>query len=80
MLRRTCRRLGHQLIKEPMPNVEHDTTARGRATFANVKKTLEREMAILGAGSVLAAYTIYSAYATPLTTIKADGSIVGGSK
>jgi hypothetical protein len=75
MFRRSASRLGHQLIKEPMPNVEHDTTARGRATLANVKSTLEREVGVLGCGSLLAVFSLWSAYSTPVATISASGKV-----
>ena len=70
MFRRCTRRLGHQLINEPMPNVEHDTTARGRRTFGNVKTTLEQELAVMGAGIVLASFSIISAYRATPTTVR----------
>mmetsp|Transcript_39922 Transcript_39922/g.123363 ORF Transcript_39922/g.123363 Transcript_39922/m.123363 type:complete len:81 (+) Transcript_39922:30-272(+) len=80
MFRRSISRLGHQLIKEPMPNVEHDTTARGRATLANVKSTLEREMTVMGCGAVVALYSFWSAYSTSVPTVKASGAIVTETK
>ena len=75
MFRQSFRRLGHQLIREPMPNVEHDTAARGRATFGSVMDTIKFEAMVAGAGVALASYCVFSAYTTPVTIIRSNGKI-----
>lgn len=75
MLRRSFRRLGHQLIKEPMPNVEHDTLARGAATNANVRSDIQRELKIMAVGLVLGSCSILSAYSTQVPVVRPDGTM-----
>jgi hypothetical protein len=74
MLRRCSRRLGHQLIVEPLPTVEHDTLARGRMTFAHVMNTVQHEAAVAGVGVVLAAFSLYGGYTTKVPVIRSNGS------
>ncbi len=58
-----------------MPNVEHDTLARGRKTMEHVKLEINRDAGIMACGVVLALFSLYSAYTTPLTVIRGDGKI-----
>ena len=78
MFRRSCGRLGHQLIKEPLGN-EVDTFARRRRTFHNVLHELQIYTAIAVVGSLLAINAMYKAdpNAGGMTRVNAQGKVVG---
>jgi hypothetical protein len=58
MFRQSTRRLGHQLFKEPLPNVEHGSLARGRMTHGRTMEHLRERLAFCGAGLAAAAYAV----------------------
>jgi hypothetical protein len=75
MFRRGTLRLGHQLIREPLPNTEHDTLARARMTTGNVTATIKQEMTLAGAGVVLFLYSLWGGYTTKVPVVTAAGAI-----
>ncbi|PBJ69336.1 hypothetical protein BCY84_19902 [Trypanosoma cruzi cruzi] len=60
MFRRSCRRFGHQLIKEPMGH-EENTFARGQRTMQNSLNHVYALCAFCGLGCLCAAYSLTSA-------------------
>lgn len=74
MLRRSSRRLGHQLIKEPLGN-EENTYARGRRTFQHTLSEINVLIAAAAAGVVAGGYSIRNANMRRFQTIQADGTV-----
>ncbi|CUG93869.1 membrane-associated protein, putative [Bodo saltans] len=74
MLRRTNRRLGHQLIKEPLGN-EENTYARGRRTFDHTVKELTLAAAVAGVGSLAAWWSIRNASLRHQPVVSAKGVV-----
>jgi hypothetical protein len=72
MLRRTNRRLGHQLIKEPLGN-EENTYARGRRTFDHTMKELALAAGVAGVGSLAAWWSMRNATARRQPVVNAKG-------
>ncbi|KAH9601821.1 hypothetical protein LSM04_008286 [Trypanosoma melophagium] len=60
MFRRSYRRFGHQLLKEPMGH-EENTFARGQRTMENALNHVYGTMAFCAAGCVCALYSLVSA-------------------
>jgi hypothetical protein len=77
MMRQTARRLGHQLIKEPLPNVEHHTIARGQKTFGNVMSDINKEAAIAAVGALGTVFVLFSNAAPDV--VKSNGAIEKGA-
>ncbi|KAG5487555.1 hypothetical protein LSCM1_07512 [Leishmania martiniquensis] len=78
MLRCSVRRLGHQLIKEPMGH-EETTFSRGNRTRSNALQHMYGLAGFCGVGCVLAAFSFMSAQRRVQTTILADGTISKGT-
>ena len=76
MFRQSIRRFGHQLIKEPLPNQEHNTSARGVAAFNKTWTLLQSEATFAGVGLIAAAATvIVNSQISKSETIDASGQI-----
>lgn len=73
MLRNTARRMGHQLIKEPLGN-EHNTLARGHRTLDNLIHELKLYAVVAGSGILLGGITIVRAMNEPAEVIPAPPS------
>ncbi|KPA75627.1 unspecified product [Leptomonas pyrrhocoris] len=78
MYRHSARRLGHQLIKEPMGH-EATTFGRGDRTRQNAIQHVYGLAAFCGAGCVLALFSFVSGQRRVQTTITADGAITKGT-
>ncbi|CAG9567859.1 hypothetical_protein [Leishmania major strain Friedlin] len=78
MFRRCARRLGHQLIKEPMGH-EETTFCRGDRTRNNALQHIYRLTGLCGVGCVLALFSFVSGQRRLQTTITADGTITKGT-
>lgn len=74
MFRRCNRRLGHQLIKEPLGN-EENTYARGRRTVSHTLHEMQILAAVGVAGVLGALYSMRNASKVVPTTITANGKI-----
>ena len=74
MFRRCNRRLGHQLIKEPLGN-EENTYARGRRTVAHTFHEIQILGAVGAAGLVAAAYSMRKAAKVVPTTVTSTGKV-----
>lgn len=75
MFRRSIRRLGHQLIKEPMGH-EENTFSRGRRTQANALQHVYGVAAVTAAGCILALYSFVAAHRRVHMTITPSGKMV----
>jgi hypothetical protein len=80
MFRRSFARRGHQLIKEPLPNSEHNTFARGHTTFQNMSQEMAMHAAGAAIGLTLAAYALVSSSKTVHDTVSSTGVVVTPSK
>ncbi|CAJ1016443.1 hypothetical protein NXY56_000388 [Leishmania guyanensis] len=78
MLRRCARRLGHQLIKEPMEH-EETTFSRGNRTRSSALHHMYGLAGLCGIGCMLALFSFVSGQRRVQTTITADGTITKGT-
>lgn len=74
MLRRTNRRLGHQLIKEPLGN-EENTYARGRRTFQHTMKEIALLNGVAAVGVCAAWWSMRNASARHQPSVSANGTV-----
>lgn len=75
MLRVNYRRLGHQLIKEPMGH-EENTFSRGVRTKFNALKHVGGVTVFCGAGCVCAVYSFIAAQRRVLMSVNSEGKMV----
>ena len=74
MFRQSLRRLGHQLIHEPMGN-EHDTLSRGLRTVNNLSSFTTMYAGAAAAGVVALGYIVVTT-PEPIVTVNANGAVV----
>ena len=75
MLRRSFPRLGHQMFQEPLPNVEHNTLARGKMTHNLMMQRMQQRVALFGSGLVAFLYSVYWCPSFHSLTVSAKGVI-----
>ena len=74
MFRQSFRRMGHQLIHEPMGN-EHDTLSRGRRTVSNLSSFTASYAGVAAAGVAMMGYVVVTT-PEPVATVSANGTLV----
>lgn len=75
MFRKSCRRLGHQLIKEPLPNSEHNTSARGASTFGVIMKDIQVRAGVTAVGVAGAGFVLWSHGSSKVLTVSPTGAM-----
>ena len=66
MMRASRVRLGHQLVHEPLSNVEHNTFARGKMTHGMTTQRMQHHLLVAGSGFAAAMYALF--WRGPFTT------------
>ena len=75
MFRRTLLSRGHQLLKEPLPNTEHSTLARGKQVHSMTMSRMNQRYALAASGLGAALFSVFFCGEFHEATISSNGAI-----